>query len=273
MSWPTKTGSSFSKKPLLKLAHRGCEGLWPSNSLFAFERALAMGADVLEMDIHSTADGVLVVRHDPFVESTTDGSGFIRSMQLAELKRLDAGYTWTDDGGQSYPFRSLGIEIPTLEQVFMAFPDARLNIDIKPEEPHVVHQLSAMLEKYQKLDQATVGSFHDKQLALFRRLCPGVRTAAGVSETRWFYYSSRLSLARFYHPLAQVFQIPEFAGRLRVVSPGFVRAAHQQGLEVHVWTVNEKADMRRLIAWDVDGIITDYLDRLAEVLDERLVLA
>jgi len=250
------------------MAHRGCEGLWPSNSLFAFERALAIGADALEMDIHCTADGMLVVRHDPFVESTTDGSGFIRSLRLAELKKLDAGYTWTKDGGQSFPFRGLGIKIPTLEEVFLAFPDARLNIDIKPEEPPVVRQLCALLEEHHKLEQVTIGSFHDEQLALFRQLCPEVRTAAGMSETRRFYVLSRLYLTRFYHPQTLIFQIPEFAGRLRIVSPGFLRAARRQGLEVHIWTVNEKSDMRRLIAWGVDGIITDYLDRLAEVLEE-----
>jgi len=99
------------------MAHRGGEGRWPSNTLFAFEQALKLGADWLEMDIQCSADGVLMVRHDPFVESTTDGSGFIRDLSLAELKKLDAGYTWTGDGGETFPFRGQGITIPTLEDV------------------------------------------------------------------------------------------------------------------------------------------------------------
>src|SRR5512136_1719024 len=134
MSWSTRTASSSPEKRVLLMAHRGGEGRWPSNTLFAFEQAVRLGVDALEMDIQRTADGVIVVRHDPFVESTTDGSGVIHDFTLAELKRLDAGYTWTQDGGQTFPYRGRGITIPTLKEVFQAFPDMNLNIDIKPVE-------------------------------------------------------------------------------------------------------------------------------------------
>ena len=140
----------ISSKVLL-MAHRGGEGVWPSNTLYAFQQAAALGADVLELDIHATRDGVLVVRHDPFVESTTDGQGYICELTLAEIQRLDAGYTWTADGGQSFPFRGLGITIPTLEEVLAAFPNVRLNIDIKPEDPAVVAPFVALLRKYDKV--------------------------------------------------------------------------------------------------------------------------
>lgn len=252
---------------MLLFAHRGGEGRWPSNTLLAFERSLALGADVLELDIHSTADDALVVRHDPVVDTTTDGRGRIRDLSLSDIKKLDAGHAWTADGGQTFPFRAQGIAIPTLEEVIRAFPQAHLNIDIKPEDPQVVQQFCRTLRDLDLLERVTVGSFHDRQMALFRRLCPEVPTAAGVAETRSFLILSRLHLDRFYRSPAKAFQIPERAGRLRIVTPRFIRRAHAHGLQVHVWTVNEVADMRRLIAWGVDGLMTDYPDLLAEVLD------
>ena len=251
------------------MAHRGGEGRWPSNTLFAFEQALKLGADSLEMDLQRTADGVIVVRHDPFVESTTAGSGFIHDFTLAGLKQLDAGYTWTEDSGKTFPYRGRGITIPTLEEVFLAFPDVHLNIDIKPKTAQVVHQFSELLHAFGRLEQTTVGSFHDRQLRLFRRLCPQTPTAAGVSETRTFFLLSRIFLDRFYRPQARAFQIPEYAGLLHLVTPRFIQAAHAQGIPVHVWTVNERADMLRLIEWGVDGIITDYPDRLAAILNNQ----
>ena len=218
------------------------------------------------MDLQRSADGVIVVRHDPFVESTTDGVGLIHEIKLAELKQLDAGFTWTEDGGKTFPYRGRGITIPTLEEVFQAFPDVHLNIDIKPEDPQVVAQFSELLRRFDRLERTTVGSFHDHQLRLFRRLCPQTPTAAGVAETRAFFVLSRLFLDLLYRPRAKAFQIPEYAGSLHVVTRRFIQAAHAQGKPVHVWTVNQQADMLRLIEWGVDGIITDYPDILAAVL-------
>ena len=261
-----KTGVSPSERPVLLFAHRGGEGRWPSNTLLGFEQSLKLGADVLELDIHRTADNVLVVRHDPVVDTTTNGQGRICDLSLADIKKLDAGYTWSADGGASFPFRGLGVTIPTLAEVIRAFPNARLNIDIKPEDPPVVHNFCKMLNEYNLLAQVTVGSFHDRQLELFRQVCPAIATAAGVSETRRFLVLSRLFLDRFFRSPARAFQVPEYAGRLRLVTPRFIRRAHARGLQVHIWTVNEVPDMQRLIAWGVDGLMTDYPDRLAEVL-------
>jgi glycerophosphoryl diester phosphodiesterase len=252
---------------LLLMAHRGGEGVWPSNTLYAFQQAVALGADVLELDIHASKDGVLVVRHDPFVESTTDRRGYIHDLTLAEIKRLDAGYTWTGDGGRTFPFRSMGITIPTLEEVFQAFPTLRINIDIKPEDPAVVAPFIELLRRYDRTGGVMVGSFHDRQLSLFRRLCPEAATAAGVRETLGLFLLHKLGLQALYRPKAQAFQIPECYGRLRVITPSFIRAAHAHDMQVHIWTVDMEADMRRLIAWGVDGIITDYPGRLLMVME------
>ena len=251
------------------MAHRGGQGLWPPNTIYAFERAVALGVDVLELDIHASADGVLVVRHDPTVDATTNGAGAIRELTLAEIKALDAGYPWSADGGQTYPYRDRGITIPTLEEILQAFRDMRLNIDIKPDDPTVVAPFVELLQRYERTRSVMVGSFHDDQLRRFRALCPEAATAAGVAETRLLYGLNLARLGVFYRPTADAFQIPEHAGRLHVVTPRFVRAAHAKNVEVHVWTVNETEDMQRLLMWGVDGIITDYPDRLRQVLKDK----
>jgi glycerophosphoryl diester phosphodiesterase len=251
-----------SRDGILAWAHRGGEGQWPSNTLYAFERALSLGMDALELDIHATVDGVLVVRHDPVVETTTDGLGRIGDLTLDEIKRLDAGYTWTDDGGRTFPFRGLGITIPTLDEVFKTFPNTPVSIDIKPKDPGVVPVLCQLLRGHDQLDKVVVGTFHDAQLSRFRRLCPEVDTAAGISETRAFFLLSRARQPWRYHSPAKAFMVPEYVGRLHVVTPRFIRTAHARGMQVHVWTVNQVGDMRRLIDWGVDGLITDYPSRL-----------
>ena len=156
-------------KPLV-MAHRGGQGLWPPNTLHAYERACELGVDVLEMDIHMTADGSIVVRHDPTVDATSNGQGAIADLTLEEIKSLDAGYRWTADGGTSYPFRGRGITIPTLVEVLEAFPDIRLNIDIKPEQPEILPVFARLLADYNRLDTVLVASFHDRQIRSFRRM-------------------------------------------------------------------------------------------------------
>jgi glycerophosphoryl diester phosphodiesterase len=191
-------------------------------------------------------------------------------MALWWIKRLDAGYTWSGDGGKTFPFRGLGISIPTLEEVLQAFPNDRMNIDIKPEDPGVVKLFVDMLQRYDCVARVMVGSFHDRQLNLFRRLCPEVATAAGVRETLSLFLLNKVRLGGLYRPKAQAFQIPEYQGSLRVVTPGFIRAAHAHGMQVHIWTVDAEEDMQRLIEWGVDGLITNYPPRLLNVLEARL---
>jgi len=267
----SSSSNTLPRRPPLAFAPRGGEKLWPSNTLYAYERALALGANALEMDIHATADGALVVRHDPVVETTCNGRGAIAGLTLTQIQALDAGYTWSADGGSTFPFRGLGITIPTVEQVFQAFPHTRLNFDIKPQAPEVTDRFCELLNAYgyDRSGLAMVGSFHDAQIRRFRRLCPTVPTAAGVSETRLFFLLARIGLERLYRPRFQAFQVPEYNGRIHLVTPGFIAAAHAQGVEVHVWTVDEPADMRRLLDWGVDGLISDYPDKLMEVIHGR----
>jgi glycerophosphoryl diester phosphodiesterase len=251
---------------VLVMAHRGGRRLWPENTLYAFEQAVELGVDVLEMDLHSTQDGALVVIHDSTVDRTTNGTGAVQEFTLDELQELDAGYEWTADDGQSFPFRGRGIRIPTLSDVFAEFPAVRMNIEIKQSEPSIVVPLCRLIRDYGKAQQALIASFDAETIEEFRQVCPEVATGAGEDEIRVLYVLSLARLGRVYSPPAEAQQVPEYQGDIHVVTRAFVDAAHGRNVEVHVWTVNEVQDMQRMLDLGVDGIITDYPDRLMGLL-------
>lgn len=244
------------------IAHRGSSGTAPENTMLAFQQAVALGVDALEMDIHATADGVLIAAHDERLERVSDGRGFIKDQTLDELMQLDAGYHWTPDGGKTYPFRGQGHTLPRLETIFEAFPGMRLNIDIKHHDPAVVAAFAALIERHAAAERVMVGSFDTPTVRLFRRLCPDAGRAGSYGEVVRFYVMQRLGLTALYWGSADAFQIPELSGNRRVVTRDFVRAMRRRGVLLHVWTVNEIDDMRRLLEWGVDGIITDHPARL-----------
>ena len=226
-----------------------------------------MGVDVLELDIHTSKDGELVVIHDDTLDRTTNGTGNVSDLTLAELKELDAGYHWSPERkGESFPYRDKGITIPTLEEVFQEFPDYRINIEIKQETPSIARPLCDLIQQYEKQEQVLVVSFSDKAMNEFREACPDVVTAGYPSEIRTFYIFHRLFLAGLYRPYADAFQVPEYQDNLHIVTKRFVRDAQRKNVEVHVWTVDETEDMKRLIEMGVDGIITDRPDRLLGLL-------
>jgi glycerophosphoryl diester phosphodiesterase len=248
------------------IAHQGGDGLWPGDTLFAFENADQLGVDVLEMDMHSTADGVLVLMHDATVDRTTDGSGRLNDMTLAQIKQLDAGYDWTDDGGQTYPFRGQGITVPTLEEVFDAFPDQYFNIEIKQAEPSIAEPFCQAIRDHGLVDQVFVASFSQEVVDEFRQVCPEVATSTGESDGIKLLVPSFVFLEAIHSPRAQVVQSPEEYFGMTVLRQRTVDAAHNRGLEMHAWTINETEDMERLLALGLDGIITDRPDRMLDLL-------
>jgi len=260
-------GSRFAKGGgIVVLAHRGWSGRYPENTMPAFEKAAALAVDGLEMDIRSTADGVPVVIHDERVDRTTNGAGRVKELTLEELKRLDAGYRWSSDGGRSFPFRARGITVPTLAEVFSSFPHLWLNIDIKQKNPPMVHAFARMIRGFHLVDHVCVGSFDTPTICAFRRACPEAATAASVREVIRLLVLQRLFLARLYRGKGRVLQIPEYYRGRRILDRRLVRAAHRKLLAAHVWTVNERRDMKRLLEIGVDGLITDYPDRLIDIL-------
>lgn len=262
---PSRPFFAGGTNPLV-IAHQGGDGEWPGETLYAYQQSAALGVDVLEMDIHLTRDGTIVLMHDATVDRTTDGAGEIRQMTLAELKQLDAAYDWSPDEGQTFPYRGQGLPIATLDEVFAAFPDFRMNIEIKQVEPSLAAPFCTLLHQHQMLDKVLVASFKAEAMNDFRQACPEAATSAVEDEVRTFFILNTLFLSRIYSPASQAVQVPEYSGELHVLTPGFIAAAHQRNLDVHVWTVNATADMQRMLELGVDGVITDYPTRLMTLL-------
>jgi glycerophosphoryl diester phosphodiesterase len=251
--------------PLL-IAHRGGAGLAPENTLVAFERAVRWWrADLLELDVQPTRDGEAVVFHDATLDRTTDGSGPIVARSLSELRELDAGYHFRTPGSGETPFRGTGVRISTLGEVLDALPHVRVNVEIK--DGRVQERVRETIER--------AGATHRVLVAAGRRAnrvrfadYRGAVSASG-EEMHAFYAAFRLRALRFCPTRYDALQMPErYRGR-QVLSPALVQAAHARNLAVHVWTVDDEADMHRLLEWGVDGIGTDRPDRLARVLHER----
>lgn len=253
------------KLPLV-IAHQGGDGVWPGETMFAYQNAVDRGADVLEMDIHITKDGALVLMHDEAVDRTTDGSGEIESMTLAELKQLDAGYDWTPDEGATYPFRGQGLTVATLEEVFQAFPNMHMTIEIKKTNASMTKPFCEMIRAHNMQNKVLVASFHDERLKEFRTECPEVATSSAKNETTVFVLLTKAYLGGFYSPRFYSLQVPEESSGITVMTPAFVRAAHARNLAVEPWTINDEETMRKLIEWGVDGIITDRPDIMLKIL-------
>lgn len=253
-------------RPLV-FAHQGGENLRPSNTMLAFQYSADLGADVLDTDMHMTKDGVLVLMHDQTVDRTTNGAGAIRDLTLAEIKLLDAGYKFSLDEGQTFPYRGQGITVPTLEELFQAFPDKRFGIEIKQTDPlPTAQRFCTVIRQYQMQDQVLVSSFSQENMDAFRQECPEVATSATEGEVRKFYILYRLGLISSLTPNYASLQVPEESGGIYLLTPGFVAAAHRRGLAVQPWTINEAVDLQRMLDLGVDGINTDHPDRLLDLL-------
>jgi glycerophosphoryl diester phosphodiesterase len=252
----------------VNIAHRGGAEIAPENTLEGFREGLRVGAGVLELDVHTTADGHVVVIHDATVDRTTESTGAVRELTLAEVKRLDAGYRFTRDGGGTFPYRGAGIRVPTLEEIYDEFADMPINIEIKGERPGIEAALWRVIEAAGAEDRTLVVSESTATIRRFRQASGGrVATASSSAELVSFWLLSRLGLSGSSRPRYQALQGPETYRGLRIVTPGFVRAAHERGLRVDVWTIDSEPDMRRLLGYGVDGIMTDRPDVLARVLE------
>ncbi len=254
---PVPTHPFFARrtgKPLA-IAHRGGPELGPESVVDTYRKVSDLGVDMLEMDIHVTSDGELVVAHDRRVDRVTDGSGRIADMTLAELRSLDAAYHWTPDG-TTFPRRGQGASIPTVDEMFDAFPDARFVIEMKAR--NVSRDLCARIRHHHMVDRVAVTTFSDDSLEEFRLQCPQVVTSASSEEVAIFWFLHALRLDDLYSPTPfSVFMVPIDFGRLNVIDERFVESAQLRNLAVQVWTIDRREQMEWLIQLDVDGIMTD----------------
>jgi glycerophosphoryl diester phosphodiesterase len=272
--------SLWLERRVIAYAHQG--GAWesPSSTLHAITHALAVGATGIELDVHATADGELVVCHDATVDRTTAGQGTITSFTLAQLRSMDFSYWWIPGAdvtpghpAAEYPFRGRApgdpsFGIATLREVLEQFPGVVLNLDIKQTAPVVApyeESLARLLAEFGRTDDVIVASFLDPATDAFRRFAPGVPTSAGTMATAAAWQAVQAGEDLPESP-AVAFQVPERQGELVIVDERFVAAAHRAGKAVHVWTVNDAESMERLLGLGVDGIISDVPTTLCGVL-------
>lgn len=251
--------------PLRTIGHRGAAGVVPENTLPSFRHAVEAGAQAVELDLRVARCGTLVVIHDETVDRTTDGQGPVEAMSLEELRRLDAGYRFTPDGGESYPFRGEGHRIPTLAEVLAEIPGLPVVAEIKSARAGVA--LGDWLVDRPEADRILVGGFDRSQVE------PAARRArwrcAYTEELRGYVLLGKIGLAGLAVPRVDATMVPERRRGIRVVTPRFVRRAHEDGIGVFVWTVNRPGDMRRLFDWGVDGLVSDFPAVLRRVVEER----
>ena len=272
--------SPWVDRRVIAYAHQG--GAWegPSSTLHAIGAAIEAGATGIELDVHATADGQLVVCHDSTVDRTTNGTGLIAELSFDALRTLDNAYWWAPGadvspglGPDDYPFRGRApddrrFRIALLEEVLEEYPDVVLNLDIKQTAPVVApyeQALAAMLRRFHRVDDVIVASFLDSATDAFSSFAPEVPTSAGTAAVAGFFQSVQAGESPA--PMRHVaLQVPASFGDVTLVDQRFVEVAHEQGLAVHVWTIEEEAEMERLCGVGVDGIITDRPTALVGVL-------
>jgi glycerophosphoryl diester phosphodiesterase len=243
-------------------AHRGGSGLAPENTIAAFDNGLALGADGLELDVHLSRDGLVVVHHDRTLDRTTNLRGPVAGRTADELARADAAYSFRGNG--SFPFRGQGLGVPLLSDVLVRYRDVPVIIELKMNTPELAEAVVDVVRRAGGIERVCLGSFGRRALRAVRRFEPAIATSAAREEVRWALYRSwcRWPVSRAAY---SCYQVPEWAGRTHVVSPLFVRAAHGARLPVQVWTVDTESDARRLLEWGVDALITDRPDVIVPV--------
>jgi glycerophosphoryl diester phosphodiesterase len=240
----------------IPFAHRGGAADGLENTVFQFRRAVELGYRYIETDVHATADGKLVAFHDETLDRVTDGAG-----RIADLFWSDVSHA-----------RVAGREpVPLFEELLETFPEVRWNVDIKAEP--ALRPLLDLLERTDSWDRVCVGSFSEKRVVRAQHLA-GPRLATsfgtrGVLNLRLRSWGAPFPVRRS----AIAAQVPEEHSGVPVVDRRFVRGAHARGVQVHVWTINEADRMHRLLDLGVDGIMTDHIDTLREVMVERGVWA
>ena len=252
----------FSVEHPIRFAHRGGRALWPENTMYSFTKAVEdLGYHYLELDVRLSADRVPVIFHDSTLDRTTDGTGAVADRPLAELKELDAAHNFHRE--EEYPLRGTGVSMPTLDEVYRALPEVRINIDLKVDgaEWAVAEVIRANDAEHRSL----LGSFSGRRISRFRRITGGaVAVSAGPVRAVQMYLASRIGMAP--RLSVQAYQVTEQYTGVSV-DRKLVGAVHRAAAQIHVWTVNEAEDMRRLLDLGVDGIMTDRPDVLNEVID------
>ncbi|MBA2565268.1 MAG: glycerophosphodiester phosphodiesterase [Gemmatimonadetes bacterium] len=247
------------------IAHRGASGTFPENTLPAFHGAVEAGAEMIELDVHLSADGIPVVIHDSTLERTTGSTGAVAELTAAQLAGVDAGYRFRPAGADGFPQRAAGIGIPTLADVLTGFPATRFTLEIKTADPALDRALERVLREAGAETGVLLACHDGDVIRRVRRSLRAYPTNVAVDEVATFVKEGSVALP----PAARAFQVPPRHGTRRLVTAAFVAAAQAAGCEVQVWTVNEPSAMHHLLDLGVDGVMTDHPERLLEVYRAR----
>lgn len=251
-------GGGFFSRPRPRLfGHRGAAGVAPENTLPSFRRANADGAEILELDVHASRDGVVVVIHDATLDRTTDGIGAVRDLTFEEIRRHDAGYRF-QAAKDSYPYRRQGIRVPALTELLDEFPEVLLNIEIKQSHPPIEKAVVSLLRGLGWLDRVVLAAEDDRIMKRIRVAAPEALTSFSATEAAEFYQRCFTNELGGYVPPGKALQIPLRFGSTELVTAETLAAAHRLAVEVHVWTINERSEMDRLLALGVDGLMSDF---------------
>jgi len=255
--------SAFAKagRPL-NIAHRGGMKLWPENTLYAFANAARSGVDVLELDVRPTADSQIVIIHDAAVARTSNGAGLVAQMSLAQLRELN----FRGDPADSCVLPpNVAPEIPTLEEVFVLFPDMYFNIEIKPDSPAFAKRVVDLIRRHARQERVVLASFHQNVNRYLQASATDIARAADRDEIRTLVILSKIGLGWLHQPGSAAYEVPVRRESAEIVTLAFIRAAHGAGQEVYVWTIDDSTEMNRLLRLGVDGIITNRPDILFEI--------
>lgn len=259
-----KSDNFFDPNPRI-IAHRGDSQYYPENTIPAFLSAEKIGVDVIETDVHLTADRKVVIWHDKTLDRETDGNGKIEKFTLKELKSLDAGYRFTPDG-KSFPFRGKGVTLASLDETLEELPAMRFNVDLKSGNPLLPAIFADIVQAHNAVHRITGASFSGKTLKSLRTLLPGLSTSYGKSEIIPLLLLQKLGIPaprRILH--GDVLQVPEYFGNIQVVTKQFIDYFHRHDRNVQIWTVNEREEMIRFLDMGVDAVMTDNPRLLKEV--------
>lgn len=235
-------------------AHRGAAAEQPENTLPSFRRALELGADALETDVHLTADGAIVAAHDTDARRNTGVARALRSATLHEIQSWDAGYVFVDGAGQR-PFLGRGYRIPALEELLVELPGVRLNVDLKSEEPALVERFIELVRRHDAEQRVVAASFFTSTLVRLR--AAGWRGDSSLARNEFlacWLKPSWLGDARAPGTRAQ---IPTHVGPFSLATPRTLAKLRAQGLAVDFWTINDPNVAEQLVALGVDGVMTD----------------
>lgn len=280
-SLPPEAHRAMTEVPMKNIAHAGGHHERPDNTMEAYRHAAEVGADMLEIDLNLSADGVVMVIHDDRIDRYANGTGLVVDYTAEQLQEFDAAYWWPHLHGQArenredrpdadFPYRGKGITFPTLDEVLAAFPDLPINMEIKPPfRPELVRATGETLRRHERTTNVIVAASDHQNMTLFRELFPEIPTSASQKEVIRFWLRSRLLLGWAHTMPAVAMQVPVRRGALTVVNKRFVTAAHRQGILVQPWTIDDVAEMERLLDMGVDGIMTNEVTALEALLQRR----